>query len=243
MFSTRYGIDSPRIVVAHYVIGGLSIAIGFWLLGSSDRTASTIGGWAVIAFGAITLAECTGIVLSGLAGKRLLWRRLMPRMCLSGRERVLDVGTGSGLQLAAVARELRNGGIAVGVDSWQRNDQSSNHPGRTMANMRAEGVADRVRLVRADMRAMPFATGEFDAAVTTLAVHNLSTAADREQALREIVRVLKPGGVLTLVDFWRTKSYPPVLHAAGCVEIHLSSLRFLPFPHVRVLTATRGSAT
>lgn len=57
------------------------------------------------------------------------------------------------------------------------------------------GLADRVEVTTGDMRAMPFPNGTFDVVLTSWAVHNLYEAKEREKAVREIVRLLKPGGV------------------------------------------------
>jgi hypothetical protein len=64
----------------------------------------------------------------------------------------------------------------------------------------AEGVAERVALQTADMTALPFADNSFDVVLSSLAIHNIRGYAGREQAIREAVRVLRPGGRLMIVD-------------------------------------------
>ena len=85
----------------------------------------------------------------------------------------------------------------------------------TEANARALDVAGRVELVDGDMRAMPFADGEFDAVLSSLAVHNVYEGEGREQALREIARVTRPGGRVLLQDFRHTGDYARALRALG----------------------------
>jgi arsenite methyltransferase len=240
MTRARYGVDSPFIVIAHYAIGSAALAGGALWLAVEDGALWRIMAVLLLLFAVVTLAECSGIVISGRYGKRRLWRGLLAEMGLRGDEQVLDVGTGSGQQLGAVARRLSAGGHATGVDIWRAWDHSGNSRDRALANMRAEGVADRTTLTVGDMRDLPFPDGTFDVVISTLAVHNLTSPADRATALREMVRVLRPGGRLTLVDFWRTHTYPEPLRAAGCLDIEVSGLRYLPFPHVRVLTARRA---
>ncbi len=60
---------------------------------------------------------------------------------------------------------------------------------------------------------IPFFDQTFDVVTSSLAIHNISRKEGREQALFEILRVLKPGGVALIVDFRYTKSYERYLAA------------------------------
>src|SRR5207248_6090674 len=123
-----------------------------------------------------------------------------------GDETVLDVGCGRGLFLVGAARRLTTG-RAVGVDLWQAADLSGNRPEATLENARREGVADRVEVKDGDARHLAFADASFDVVVSSLALHNIVKAEERQQAVREIVRVLKPGGQVALVDIQHTGDY------------------------------------
>ena len=57
------------------------------------------------------------------------------------------------------------------------------------------------------MQRMPFADKTFDVVTSSLAIHNVATAAGREQVISEILRVLKPGGVALVADFRHTRDY------------------------------------
>ncbi|NJL95295.1 MAG: class I SAM-dependent methyltransferase [Anaerolineae bacterium] len=61
------------------------------------------------------------------------------------------------------------------------------------------GLSERLRLVRADMQAMPFAARQFDAA---LAVHVLHLSKDLPTVLAEIARLLRPGAAFIQGDDW-----------------------------------------
>ena len=104
----------------------------------------------------------------------------------AGAERVLDAGCGSGRLTVAVAL----GGVAVtGMDT--------NAAQLEVAAQRAaeEGVA--VTLLEADFNeALPFADATFDAVVSRLSV---MAATDPVATLRELARVLEPGGRLVTV--------------------------------------------
>jgi arsenite methyltransferase len=103
---------------------------------------------------------------------------LLDQLALEGSERILDVGCDRGAVLLLAAQRLT--GRAVGVDIWDRKDQSGNSPDATLSNARLEGVADRVEIHTADMSALPFATATFDVVVSSIALHNVKRDTDRE---------------------------------------------------------------
>jgi arsenite methyltransferase len=72
------------------------------------------------------------------------------------------------------------------------------------------------------------------------AVHNVP-AADRAGAIREVLRVLVPGGRLVILDFQGTEGYAAVLRAAGAVDVRRSGRRWSLHPPVRVVTAAAPS--
>jgi SAM-dependent methyltransferase len=61
-------------------------------------------------------------------------------------------------------------------------------------------VDDGVEVREGDARALPFAGETFDIVLSNYVIHELKTRADREQMMREVSRVLKPGGHVALLD-------------------------------------------
>lgn len=102
---------------------------------------------------------------------------------------VLDVGTGPGALAVEIAR--RGDHEVVGVDLAPEM--------LATANRRAAeaGVSDRVTFVVADAAALPMADGSFDLIVSTLSLHHWT---DPPAILRELYRVLRPGGSVLLYD-------------------------------------------
>jgi arsenite methyltransferase len=130
-------------------------------------------------------------------------------------------------------------GSAVGLDLWRTKDQAGNDPAAAIANAQAEGVAERVELRDGDARRLPFDGQSFDVVVSSMALHNIPGASGRAVAVGEMVRVLRPGGRVAILDFRHTGQYAAVLAAAGLGEVHRSRRRLGMYPPVRVVTATK----
>jgi len=159
-------------------------------------------------------------------GKLRLRDRVLDGLALQGDEWVLDVGCGRGLLVIGAAKRL-TGGKAIGVDLWQTEDQSDNHPATMLRNAQLEGVADRVEIKTGDARQLPFEANTFDVVVSSWALHNLYQVTEREKALGEIVRVLKPGGRAAIVDIRHTAEYAHVFRKHGLTEVKRSWPNFI----------------
>ena len=212
-----YGIDAPG-VVRNLAIGGAAAlvlaAVAFplgWAPLASMATGAAIG----CLFGA-------GWMVWGSKVEKVRERdRLLDSLPWRGDEAVLDVGCGRGLLLIGAAKRLTTG-KAVGVDIWQAEDLSGNRPEATQENARLEGVSDRVEVKDGDARRLPFADGTFDVVVTKEVLHNIYNAAERDTAVREIARVLKPGGRLLIGDVRHTGRYAQVLRESGLEDVRRS---------------------
>jgi ubiquinone/menaquinone biosynthesis C-methylase UbiE len=116
--------------------------------------------------------------------KRLQARDIIQALDLKSSDRVLDIGCAYGvftIEMAKVAGE------AIGVDV---------NPPRAMAFVPKEH-AQRLKFIATDARTLPFADGYFD---VVLASEVLMMIEDPAEFLREISRVLKPGGRLVAVN-------------------------------------------
>jgi arsenite methyltransferase len=191
---------------------------------------------------AVLLGEAVLMVSSSWVGKRGVVRRMLDALALRGDERVLDVGCGRGLLLIEAAKRLAEG-RAVGVDLWQRQDQSGNARRVTLDNAEREGVADRVKVHDGDARRLPFDDGCFDVVVSSLVVHNIPDAAGRADAIREMARMLGPGGRLAVLDFRHTARYAQTLRTVGLARVERSGLQFGIFPPARIVSGCRSTGT
>jgi len=118
-------------------------------------------------------------------GLDVRWRRLTARAVVRPDDRVLDVCCGTGdLALA----DLEAGGNVTGLDFSER------------MLARARRKSDAIEWVRGDATALPFPEDTFDAVTVGFGVRNL---ADLESGLRELARVLRPGGRLGCLEITR----------------------------------------
>ncbi len=104
--------------------------------------------------------------------------------------RVVDVGTGTG----ALARDLLHAGLTVvAVDHSRRMLDAAR------ANLEADGAdPDRIELRQGDAAALPLVDGEVGGAFAHMVLQYLASPAD---AIREMARVVAPGGAVVIVDF------------------------------------------
>jgi len=116
--------------------------------------------------------------------------QLAEHMGLAGDERLLDVATGTGAVALACARRL-GGGQVIGIDL------SEGMLGMARAKATQAGL-NNLDFRCADLEALPFAAGDFDAACCGFGVFFLPDMAD---GLRRIATVVKPGGSVGISSF------------------------------------------
>lgn len=223
-----YGIDAPGVRRGMLAAGiGAGVLAGLATL-AAMRTSGSISTVAALVAAVAGLAASYGFGMAAYMtyGSRIGKRRTRERLLdlahalvpWTGCETVLDVGCGRGLMLIGAAQRLTTG-KAIGVDLWRAEDQADNTPEAALENARLEGVADRVSVETGDARALPFADACFDRVLSHWVIHNLPDAADRTRALAEMLRVLRPGGVLILGDIAHHADYHKQLAARGLTDI------------------------
>jgi len=237
----NYGVDAPGFQRGALFGGLAGVVIG---LGAANLVSHhvlsqnfqfvTILFWPGIWF------FVTGCVMlwGSKIGKLQLRDKIIRSIAWRGDEQVLDVGCGHGMMLIAAAQRLTTG-HATGIDIWSQADQADNSPEATMENARLEQVADRVEILNADARKIPFPDNSFDVVLSSFVIHNLHKASDREQILREIARVLRPSGQLAIADILHSGQYEKVLRALGWKGMKRWFPNFLFFIPTRVLRASK----
>jgi demethylmenaquinone methyltransferase / 2-methoxy-6-polyprenyl-1,4-benzoquinol methylase len=126
------------------------------------------------------------------------WRRfLVSRLAVGSDARVLDVATGTG----AVALELvrRYGCRVVGID------RSPEMLGVARARVRAQGLESRIELHEGRAETLPFEDGSFDGLTVTYLLRYVD---DPGATLRELARVVRPGGTVAMLEFGVPQTRP-----------------------------------
>ena len=238
----EYGYDAPYALV---MFGLLAVSSGIWAamawLDGPIRAAMPATLYFVF-----FLANTSSFFYTTRRGKFLEWNRILDRLRLRGDEKVLDMGCGRGAVLTAVARRLTTGRV-TGIDIWSTKDQSGNAKSVTLRNASLEGVGNRVQIDTGDMRALPYPDGAFDLVVSSLAIHNIRSNADRKRAIVEGFRVLKPGGRMVIADIRATAIYEDALRKLGASNMERRRLgwRFWwgnPIAGTTLLTASKAPA-
>ncbi|HEV2420149.1 MAG TPA: class I SAM-dependent methyltransferase [Candidatus Acidoferrales bacterium] len=240
-----YGLDAPG-VCRNLFIGGLAAFMGSICLRLSSlrsHPSELTGLFVVLQNGGIgCLTGAAMMFASSRFGKLRARDRILDRLNLSGSEAVLDVGCGHGLLLIGAGKRLPRG-HAVGIDLWSQVDQGNNSRQATLRNAALEGVAERVEVHDGDMRKLPFPDATFDAAVAHFAIHNIPSHEGRREAIREIVRVLKPAGQTALSDMKSVGLYADQLRKSDMREIKISWPSFWTWPPARTVTARKPATT
>ena len=107
-------------------------------------------------------------------------------------ESVLDIGCGTGTLAIAAKRQVGPTGRVYGIDaSPEMIDRARKKAKKGQLDITFENVF---------VQELPFPDSTFDAVLSVTMLHHLSREA-RRQCLREVRRVLKPGGRLLAIDF------------------------------------------
>jgi arsenite methyltransferase len=224
-----YGLDAPLLVKRMFTRAAwmFAIAMAVFLINRKEYpgpAGMVLAVFTVIAAG--FLAVGLYMTWSSRTGKLKLRDELLDSLGLKGEEKVLDAGCGRGLMAIGAAKRLK-AGKATGVDVWDATVLSGNSSDAAKANAKLEGVAERVRFETGDIRKLVYPEKSYDVAISAVAIHNFGDRNDRDKVVRELWRVLKPGGRVLILDIMHVAEYASVLREAGAEDVTVSSHGFL----------------
>jgi demethylmenaquinone methyltransferase/2-methoxy-6-polyprenyl-1,4-benzoquinol methylase len=133
-------------------------------------------------------------------GVHRLWKRhFVAASGISAGDRVLDLAGGTGDIAALLSRQVGAGGTVVLSDI--------NPAMLAIGRQRLEdrGIVGNVRYALANAETLPFRDGDFDAVTIAFGLRNVT---DKDAALREMHRVLRPGGRLLILEFSKVRAEP-----------------------------------
>ena len=131
-------------------------------------------------------------------GIHRLWKRMTIEMSgVRKGHKVLDIAGGTGDLAAKFSRIVGPEGTVVLADI----NDSMLKVGRDRLVDR--GIVDNVRFSQADAQYLPFPDNTFDVITIAFGLRNVT---DKDMALRSMLRVLKPGGKLLILEFSKPKN-------------------------------------
>jgi len=166
---------------------------------ASDKSPAKIAGM----FDAIAARyDLLNTVLSGGLDRYWRWRAISS-LQLTGRERLLDVCTGTADVAIGAARRSEGAARVVGVDF------SGAMLAHGLPKVRDASLTARVHLIRGDAMNLPVANESVHAATIAFGIRNVMQP---EAACRELTRVLRPGGRIAILEFGtpRSRLFGPV---------------------------------
>jgi arsenite methyltransferase len=235
-----YGVDAPNVVRNLFLFGAACLLLSVVITPVIHVTNNLdlglrvplrwTGGWLIL--------EGLWFVLYVKYGKFKHRDMMLGLHTWRGDEQVLDVGCGRGLLLAGAAKRLTSG-HATGIDIWSNVDLSGNAEAATLHNLQLEHVADRCSLLSVGAQEMTFPDASFDVIVSNLCLHNIYDTPTRKQALDQIARVLKPGGIALISDYKKTGEYAEHFRASGLTVTKKRGSFLTTFPPLTVVIARK----
>jgi arsenite methyltransferase len=244
MGKTGWGIDEPRSILQLAVSGILAVTVGFLVSIYAEPVNPDLARLALLvgpAVGFLILVVAAALFWSGRQGKISEMEKITADIPWGGDEVVLDLGCGRGLGMVLASKKLASG-YSVGVDQWKKGHVSGNDPRSIWANARKEGVEGRVFAVKADLSHLPLVDSSVDVVLSVTSMHRLVKRKERRGAFDELVRVLKDGGRVGIIDAGSGGDYARHLRDEGMSDVSVRRLRFSSFPPFHVVLARKPYA-
>ncbi|MEU6717495.1 class I SAM-dependent methyltransferase [Nonomuraea sp. NPDC046802] len=140
-----------------------------------------------------------------LGGRRAAFTRVAAAARPRAGDRILDVGCGTGYLSRILAPVVTPSGHITGLDLSP-----------AMIEYAVRRAPANCTYVQGEGQNLPFPDGSFDLVVSSLAIHHMPTET-RPEALRQMFRVLRPGGRLLIAEF-RPPANPLARHLVGALS-------------------------
>jgi arsenite methyltransferase len=237
-----YGVDAPAVMRNFFVLSISAIVISFFVPKVVHLGSIQFGlRYSLRCFGGWFLFFALFFLLYVKVGKHFHRDFMLSLYKWRGDENVLDVGCGRGLLLIGAAKHLTSG-RATGIDIWSNEDMGGNSEAATLKNIELERVTKLCTLLSIPAQKMPFPDANFDVILSNLCLHNIYDRPTRTEALRQIARVLAPGGIALISDFKHTAQYAQEFENCGLtVERRWANLRCIvtTYPPLRIVVARK----
>lgn len=211
-----YGpLAALAIILAHVVVVGGVVLVGTRVIGGKNAAAGTGSSHDGDghAHGSTLIRRprmydvLVRVITLGREGS--LRRRMLDLAELRPGDSILDVGCGTGTLLLAAAARVGPSGRLHGIEP----------AGEMIAHARSKAKARglSIDIVKGSADSLPYPASTFDAVFCTLALHHVSPAL-RTDAVREMRRVLRPGGRIVVADLQRPRSIAAALSVVSLLH-------------------------
>ena len=194
-------LHKPVIAIVAGVIGILSLIYAIYMLICHE-----------------TFAFGKGNMMAGVH------EHLVEHLKWNGEGTLLDIGCGAAALTVRCAKAFPKAQITA-MDYW--GVEWSYAKEQCERNSRIEGVADRIIFQKGDAAKLDFPDGTFDAAVSNFVFHEVRSAKDKRDVVKEALRVVKKGGAFSFQDMFSQKAlygdmdeFVNILKAEGISEVH-----------------------
>jgi len=175
----------------------------------------------------VLLLISAGIMLwSSKSGKYSLSAKMLDELKWRGREKVLDVGCGRGMLTIMAARKAPLGDL-VGIDIWNQEQLSENTLEAAVKNAETERVSNVVRFEDGDVTDLMYGPNSFDKVISSFCLHSVSSRSIRNKAVAKLIKLVRPGGEIAILDILHTAEYMKVFQEQGLKNIRRSPMKFL----------------
>jgi arsenite methyltransferase len=237
-----YGIDAPAVMRNLFLFGTLCLLFGIFAPSPIHLGPVSIVSQTFLWPAGFLIAEGLLFLLYVKVGKFRHRDFMLNLHTWRGDENVLDVGCGRGLLLVGAAKRIAAAsgtGHATGIDVWSNVDMGGNSPAATQHNLDLEGISHLCTLISQPAQEMTFPDATFDVILSNLCLHNIYDEPTRRQALQQIIRVLKPGGIALISDYKRTAEYADEFRKAGLIVEKKRGSLVTTFPPLTVVIARK----
>lgn len=238
MKDADYGIDSPGVIRNLFLLGFTLILAALWLPPISVPGLLFKINALIFTIGAGLAGEAVLMIVYSKYGKFKQRDRILAQWRWRGDENVLDVGTGKGLLMIGAAKRLTTG-MCVGIDIWNTDELRGNSMISTRSNVEAEGVERKTEIVTRNILKTYFSDNRFDVVLSNQCLHSLPGTEQREQACREIHRILREGGAAIISDYKYGKEIEKSFRKLGMDVKNAGTYYLDTFPPLSIIRATK----
>lgn len=190
-----------------YILGGCSLGVGlliFLPFGFVYRTIMAV--LFVIVFVSFLFPLYAYIMFSQKGGRiqEKIYNLVIRNLNANGAGKIVDIGSGNGVLAVKLAQQNKDAEI-TGVDYWGEDWEYS----KSVCEKNAQliGVNDRVHFQKGDAAKLDFADDAFDGATSNLTFHEVQSVTDKRLVLQEALRVVKPSGDFSFIDYFYEEKY------------------------------------